>query len=175
MVLFSTELFELFKQRPKDVGFVIGNDTAEIGEIASALNEAREPLEAHAGIDMFGGQRRERAVGGGIELDEDQVPNFDTALVALVHESAVRVSFGRKVHMDFAARSARAGLAHHPEVVFLVAIDDVDFWIEPGSAKFFLPEAVGFLIELAWLALLFIRRIDGCVKATLWKFIDFGD
>ncbi len=73
--------------------------------------------------------------------------------VAFVHERAAGVAGGREVDVDFGARAARAGVAHHPEIVLLVAVDDVDGGIESGAAEFLGPEVPGFLIELARVAL----------------------
>ena len=73
------------------------------------------------------GQRGERAVRVGIELDEDQVPDLDALRAALVHQRALGVAGWGQVDVDFRARTARAGVAHHPEIVFLVAVADVDF------------------------------------------------
>jgi hypothetical protein len=81
---------------------------------------------------MFGGQRCERAVRVRVELDEDEVPNLDAARVALVHERAAGVAVRREVHVDLTARAARAGVAHHPEVVLLVAVNDVHVGIASG-------------------------------------------
>ena len=77
--------------------------------------------------------------------------------------------------MDFAARPARAGFAHHPEVVFLVAVDDVDFGIEAGSSEFGGPKIISFLIEVAGIAFGFVGIIDGGVEAARREFPDLGD
>ncbi len=45
-------------------------------------------LEAHAGVHVLGGQRREGAVGIGVVLNEDVVPNLDAAGVALLTRRA---------------------------------------------------------------------------------------
>ena len=42
-----------------------------------ALQHRRDALEAHAGIDVLGRQRRQRSVGVAVELDEDEVPDLD--------------------------------------------------------------------------------------------------
>ena len=54
--------------------------------------------------------------------------------VARVDQRAAGVARGREVDVQFGARAARAGVAHHPEVVLLVAVDDVDGGIESGRA-----------------------------------------
>jgi len=75
-------------------------------------------------------QRGERAVGVGVELDENQIPNLNAARIVFVHERAARVAIGRKIDMQLGARPARAGVAHHPEIVFLVPVYDMDLWIK---------------------------------------------
>ena len=51
----------------------------EISEILCALNDRGHAFEAHAGVHVLSRQRREGAVGVGVELDENKVPNFDAA------------------------------------------------------------------------------------------------
>ena len=54
-----------------------------------------------------------------VELHEDEIPDFDVA-AAIAGEFAIGVALfgsgGAHVVMDFAARSAGAGIAHGPEV-----------------------------------------------------------
>src|SRR6266699_3951200 len=76
--------------------------------------------------------------------------------------------------MDFAARAAWAGFTHHPEIIFLVAIDDVDFRVESRRVKTFCPDVIGFLVKLAWLAFAFVRRINRRIKTVLLEFPNFG-
>jgi hypothetical protein len=54
--------------------------------------------------------------------------------------------------MEFGAGTAGAGFAHHPEIVLLVAVDDVDGGVEPDAAELFGPEVPGFLVEVAGVA-----------------------
>ena len=51
--------------------------------------------------------------------------------------------------MHFRAWPARAGVAHHPEIVGFPAAENVNFWIEIGFAKQTGPVIVRFLVELA--------------------------
>ena len=64
----------------------------------------------------------------------------------------LRVAGRREIDVQFGARTARAGIAHHPEIVLLVAVDDVNRGIEPGFANISRPMIVRFLVELARLA-----------------------
>ena len=110
---------------------------------------------------MLRGQRDEAAVGVGVVLNEDVVPDLDAARVAAVHELgagalAVFVKIrgsGGEVDVDLGAGAAGAGVAHHPEVVLLVAVDDVDVGIEADAAEFFGPDVPGFLVALSGVAL----------------------
>ncbi len=61
-------------QRGEDVGLEDG---------VHALQDEREPLEAHAGVDARARQRLERAVGLGVELREDEVPELHVAVAVV--------------------------------------------------------------------------------------------
>ena len=152
-VSLAAHLFDLVEDGAEDVGFVVGDVAGEIGEVLRVLHDAGDALEAHAGIDVLGGQGGEGAVGVGVELDEDQVPDFDARGVAFVDQRAFGVARGGEIDVHFGARTAGAGFAHHPEVVLLVAVDDVDFRVEAGGAEFLGPAVVGFLVEFAGVAL----------------------
>ena len=71
----------------------------------------------------------------------------------LLTSAPLRVAGGREVHVDFGARTARAGVAHHPEIVLLAADDDVDLR-DPGRRrrKFSAQMVPGFLVELGRIA-----------------------
>jgi hypothetical protein len=107
------------------------------------LNDRSDALETHSGIDVT---VREWDIFGAtgvsdpgyrlrIELDENQIPNLDATRIVFVHERAAGVAIRGKIDMQLRARAARAGVAHHPKVVGLVAVDDVDRGIEIGFAK----------------------------------------
>ena len=89
------------------------------------LQDHAQALEAHAGVDVLGGQRLQVAVGLALVLHEHQVPDFDDIVIVRVHQLAAG-NFGNllvrtKVDVDFRAGAAGAGIAHFPEVVVLVA------------------------------------------------------
>src|SRR5205085_12293118 len=150
----AAEFLKLVKDRPEDVGFVIRDFRVdEILKTARALNDRRDALETHAGVNMPGRQRGEGAVRVRIELDEDEVPDLNVAGVALIDERTFRVALGREVHVDFAARTARAAVTHHPEVVLFAAANDVYLRIEAGRAKQARPVVEGFLVEHTGIAL----------------------
>ena len=54
-----------------------------------ALEEHRTALEAQAGVDVLLRQRRQRAVGGEVELHEDEIPQLQEPLAALAAGRAV--------------------------------------------------------------------------------------
>src|SRR5207237_1046608 len=80
--------------------------------------DRRDSLETHAGIDVLGRQWRQAGVCAAVELDEYEIPYLHYARVALVDELHARL-VRRQINVDFAARSARAGVAHLPEIVLL--------------------------------------------------------
>ncbi len=86
------------------------------------LQHRGQALQAHAGVDAGLGQLVHHAVFGAVELHEDVVPDLDVA-VAVLFGRARRAArdLGAVVVEDLGARAARAGVAHHPEVVRGVA------------------------------------------------------
>ena len=94
---FSAESFELAEDRLEDVGGVVGGLFREVGEASGVLNDGAGALEAHAGIDVLGGELAEAAVGLGIVLNEDEVPDLDAEVGVVVDEVAAGdgITFGR--------------------------------------------------------------------------------
>ena len=174
-VFFAGKFFDFAENRRKDVRFVIGNDAGEISEIFRALNNARGALEAHSGVDVLGGKRRKRAVRIRVKFHEHEVPDFDAKRRAGVNERSRRVALRRKVDVELRARTAGPRVAHHPEIVFFVAVDDVDFRVKPGGGEEFFPRIVGFLVKLGGIALGFVRAINGRVKAFFREFPNLRD
>src|SRR5439155_7549994 len=106
-------------------------------------------LKAHSCIVVTLGERSERGIRVRIELDENEIPNLDAARVLFVYECAARVTIGREIDMYFGARPAWAGVAHHPEIVDLAAVQNVNSRIKVGFAKQMRPVLICFLVELA--------------------------
>ena len=96
-------------------------------------------------------------------MDEDKIPNLDAVGGAFVDERAARVAERREIDMQLRAGAAGAGFAHHPEGVFLVAVYDVDGWIEPGRAEFLGPHFPCLLVARGGVARLGI--VDRGVEA----------
>ena len=165
VVLVAAHFLQFVEDRAEDVGLVVGDfSVGEVSEALRALDDRGEALEAHAGIDVLRGQRGEGAVGVGVELDEDVVPDLDALGAALVDEPPFGVARGGEVDVDLRARTARAGLAHHPEIVLFVAVHDVDRGIEPDAAELLRPQLPRLLIALARIAR--IGLVDGGVNAV---------
>ena len=145
------EFAYLFNDGLEHVGVVVG---------MLVLHHAHEAFETHTRVDHLMRQRLERTVGLAVVLHEHEVPDFDNLRIIFVHEFGSRhgcALFGRAaVDMYFGARAARAGVAHFPEVVVLIAVDDVAFREEAS------PESCGFAVALE---AFFLRALEhGNVK-----------
>src|SRR5665213_1135726 len=109
-ISFATQRARVRDQRLKKVRIVIAN---------FALRYGGHPLEPGAGIDGGLGEVRHLARRVAIELHKDEIPDFHVA-PALTSERTVGMSKARcgrsHVVMYFAARAARAGVAHGPEI-----------------------------------------------------------
>src|SRR4029450_4306723 len=127
--------FQLVEDWTKNVCFVVRNRARKIGEIFCALNNRGHPLEAHSGIDMTLRERRERAVWIRVELDENKIPNFDAAGISFIYQRAARVAVWGKIDVNLRAGPARTGIAHHPKIIGLAAIKNVNLRIKIGFAK----------------------------------------
>jgi hypothetical protein len=75
--------------------------------------------------------------------------------------------------VNLGARAAGAGVAHHPEIVLLVAVDDVNLGIEAGLFEDAGPDVVGFLVQLGRLAL--AGLVDGGKEALRRDAPDLGE
>ena len=112
---------------------------------------------------MLGGERREGAVGVGIELNEDVIPDLDAARLAGVDQGATGrlVVSGQEVEVNLGARAAGASVAHHPKIVLLATVNDVDLWIKALGCEDAGPDVIGFLVERGRIALGRVRLVDG--------------
>ena len=106
----------------EDIGVIVGR---------LALKSHAKTLEAHAGINDTGRQILQAAVGLAVELHEHEVPDFDDLRVVVVHHVPSGhlglLFLAAQVDVDFGARSAGPCIAHLPEVIVLVAVDDMVF------------------------------------------------
>ena len=90
------------------------------------LDDRCQPLEAGAGVDALERQRGQRAVSGPVVLHEHQVADLEPSRAVLgVVGNAVRAlrQMRTPVVVELAARAARAGVAHLPEVLLVAGRD----------------------------------------------------
>ncbi len=135
----------------------------EVGLVhgAGALHEQDEALQAHAGIDARLRQRGAGAVGGGVVLHEDVVPQLEVARAVAAGGAVVLAAapFLAAVDVDLAVGAVRAGGAGGPPVV--LQLEDAVF----GDADLVAPDGVGLLVV----------RVDGWVEAVLREADPFGE
>ncbi len=114
------------------------------------LQNRRNTLKSHAGINARTGQRMHFAFFITIELHEHEVPNFNVTVAVFV--GASRRTSGdilTVVVENFRARAAWTCVAHHPEVVgsvtsaFVVADTNDSF---SRNADFLVPNVIGFIV-----------------------------
>ena len=86
------------------------------------LKNGCKTFEAHTGVNAGRGQRRDRTGFVHVELHEHVVPDFDKTVTIFIGAAGWAAGNVRAVVVkDFGARTARARVGHHPEVVGLVA------------------------------------------------------
>jgi hypothetical protein len=126
----------LVDQRHQQIGLPDALDT---------LEEAEDPLEAGARVDVLLRQRRTTAVGPLVVLHEDQVPELHEPPALGVGE---RATFGAvlrpAVEVQLAARPARPGLPHLPEVVLVAQALDA----RHRDAHDVVPDLLGLVVTL---------------------------
>ena len=113
-IFYARKLRNLVDNRGEDIGVVVR---------LLALHHADEAFESHACIDMLCRKVNKGAVGETVVLHEHEVPNLDNLRIVFIYKvTAVYSLTGfivTDVDMNLRARSARASLAHLPEVIFL--------------------------------------------------------
>ncbi len=119
-VLLARKVRYLGYQRSEYVGVIVRG---------LALKSHAEALEAHARVDDLGRKRLESAVGLAVVLHEHQVPYLDDLRMVVVDQRCAgdggTLCLGTDVDVNFRAGTAWTRVAHLPEVVVLVAVDDV--------------------------------------------------
>ena len=119
-VLTATDSADLLEHRLKDIGVVVRG---------LALDRTNQTLKAHTGIDHFLCQRLQRTVRLAVILHEDDVPDLDDLRVIFVHQLTSRhfrtLLSRTAVHVDLTTRTARTRIAHFPEVIMLVAVQNM--------------------------------------------------
>jgi hypothetical protein len=112
----SEELAHPGEDRHEQISVVVRGDL---------LEDARQPLEAQARVDT-GERQRPAAVRALVELHEHEVPELEPARAVLaVVRDAVRAlaQVRAPIEVDLAARAARPGLGHPPEVLVVALVD----------------------------------------------------
>src|SRR6266545_4124416 len=93
-------------------------------DVVDALEQEGEALQAHAGVDVLLGQlAHDVEVRVTQVLHEHEVPDLEVALL-VGDRAALEAVLGAAVVVDLRAGAARAGNAHRPVVVLLVAALD---------------------------------------------------
>ena len=111
----ARQFLRLVNQRQEQIGLVVGID---------ALQDRHDALEAHAGIDVLGGQRMQFRRAGALVLNEHQIPDFQEARAIAVDAAHVTghvllVAILRAaIVVNLAVGTARPDLGHFPEVFF---------------------------------------------------------
>ena len=137
------QLLRRLDDRQEQVGVVV---------VGHAVDHAQDALQAHPGIDARRGQRHiplAREIGIGlraVELHEDQIPQFEEAVIFRLHQrdDAVDAQFRRLVPVDFAGRAAGARFRHLPEIGFRAHARDA----ARIDADVVDPDVIGFVVVL---------------------------
>ncbi len=108
-------------------------------------------------------------------MNEYQVPNFHAARIARIHQATLSLTVGREVDVQFRARAAGTRFAHHPEIIFLITIHDVDGRVESDRAEFFRPNIPSLLVEVRGVALGFVGLVNRGVETAGGEFPDLRD
>ncbi len=104
----------------EDIGVVVG---------MFLLEDADQALEAQTGVDDVHAELLQRTIAAPVVLHEDEIPDFNDLWVVLVDQLAAwnqgLLLVGTVVDVNLGAGATGASVAHLPEVVVLVAVDDV--------------------------------------------------
>ena len=83
-----------------------------------ALQQRRNALKTHAGINGRARKCYALILGDLLKLHEDQVPDFDEPIAVLICRTRrTTPDVVAMVVKDFRARTARTGITHGPEIV----------------------------------------------------------
>ncbi len=129
-------LLRSFDQRAKQIDIVI---------VVLALQHGRHALKSHAGIDR--GTRKVDALflRQLLILHEDEVPDLDEAVAVFLRRAGgAAPDLIAVIVEDLRTGTARAGIAHRPEIIAGRNADDL-FVRKPGDL---LPEVEGFVVRV---------------------------
>ena len=91
--------------------------------VVLALENRRDAFEAGARVDARLRKRGHLSRGAAVELHEDEVPDLHDAVAGAIRRRVAGNSLALVI-VDLAARAARPGVAHRPEVVLLAEARD---------------------------------------------------
>src|SRR5690606_19271561 len=121
-------------QRLEEVDLVI---------VVRALQDGRDALEAHAGVDRGLGKLDALAAFECLVLHEDEIPDLDEAVTVSIRRARRPAGNLRAViEEDLGAWTAWAGITHRPEIIRRRDADD--FLV--GKARQLLPDAEGLVV-----------------------------
>ncbi len=119
-ILCTANLANLVQHRLEHISIVVG---------LLALQGTHQTLKSHTRINHTLRQPLKRAVCLAVVLHEDKIPNLDNLGVVLIDQLTPRnccfLLLGTTVYMYLGAGTARSGITHLPEVVVLVAIQNM--------------------------------------------------
>ena len=82
------------------------------------LHDGGKAFQPHAGVNGRLRQRRQCPVGRTVILHKHQIPDFDVTVTLFVGGTGwATFNFRPMVIKNLAARAARAGVAHRPEII----------------------------------------------------------
>ena len=151
---FLSELRSAGDDFAESVGVVVGGDF---------LKDRSDALEARSRVDRRLRQRGELARRVAIVLHEHQIPELHVAVAVATHGARgfAAAVLSAAVDEKFRARSAGAGIAHRPEVIFFSEAVNAVF----GNAFLLMPDFGGFIVLFE----------DRDKEAVLRKFQLLGD
>ena len=127
-----------------------------------SLNRSNQTLKAHTRINHFLCKRLQRSVRFAVILHEDNIPNLYHLRVIFVHEFTsghLRALFRTTtVYVNLTTRTTRTRIAHFPEVIMFVAVQDMISRqvFGPYGSRLFIPTQTLFRRTLE----------DGCIEVT---------
>ena len=133
-----------------------------------ALEDGRDALQPHAGIDRRAGQVGADAAGRFLVLHEHEVPDLDEAIAVLLGRAGrAAPDMVAVVVEDLGAGTAGAGIGHLPEIVGCerraLVVADADDALG-RQADVVAPDVIGLVIGV----------VDGCEQALLRQLPDLG-
>jgi len=119
------QLFRCPNQRQKQIRIII---------TALVLQNSRNALQTGAGIHIIGPQPLKHTIRPPIELNKNQIPQFNKPGAAAVDPAQMTAHIPHitpvrpQINMNFAARPARPACAHFPEIILATAEQNPLLW-----------------------------------------------